>query len=128
MVKILSSRGTGRSYQIARYAIENNCNILVAYYNGVKYMRAILDDIFKSDGYVIDKQDGSDDGYSYYYIFRRRFELEQHTVKIYTASDAIRFKELSRAENIVIDDADRVLEYLFRPYKLKVITMEVGNG
>ena len=28
MVKILSSRGTGRSYQIARYAIENNCNIL----------------------------------------------------------------------------------------------------
>ena len=128
MVKILSSRGTGRSYQIARYAIENNCNILVAYYSGVKYMRAILDDIFKSDGYVIDKQDGSDDGYSYYYIFRRRFELEQHTVKIYTASDAIRFKELSRAENIVIDDADRVLEYLFRPYKLKGITMEVGNG
>lgn len=128
MVKILSSRGTGRSYQIARYAIENNCNILVAYYNGVKYMRAILDDVFKSDGYVIDKQDGSDDGYSYYYIFRRRFELEQHTVKIYTASDAIRLKELSGAENIVIDDADRVLEYLFRPYKLKGITMEVGNG
>lgn len=47
MIKILSSRGTGRSYQIARYAIENNCNILVAYYSGVKYMRAILDDIFK---------------------------------------------------------------------------------
>lgn len=128
MIKILSSRGTGRGYQIARYAIENNCNILVAYYSGVKYMRAILDDVFKSDGYVIDKQDGSDDGYSYYYIFRRRFELEQHTVKIYTASDAIRFKELSRAENIVIDDADRVLEYLFRPYKLKGITMEVGNN
>ena len=128
MIKILSSRGTGRSYQIARYAIENNCNILVAYYSGVKYMRAILDDIFKSDGYVIDKQDDSDDGYSYYYIFRRRFELEQHTVKIYTASDAIRLKELSDAENIVIDDADRVLEYLFRPYKLKGITMEVGNG
>ena len=128
MIKILSSRGTGRSYQIARYAIENNCNILVAYYSGVKYMTAILDDVFKSDGYVIDKQDGSDDGYSYYYIFRRRFELEQHTVKIYTASDAIRFKELSGAENIVIDDADRVLEYLFRPYKLKGITMEVGNG
>ena len=128
MIKILSSRGTGRSYQIARYAIENNCNILVAYYSGVKYMRAILDDIFKSDGYVIDKQDGSDDGYSYYYIFRRRFELEQHTVKIYTASDAIRLTELSDAENIVIDDADRVLEYLFRPYKLKGITMEVGNG
>lgn len=128
MIKILSSRGTGRSYQIARYAIENNCNILVAYYSGVKYMRAILDDIFKSDGYVIDKQDGSDDGYSYYYIFRRRFELEQHTVKIYTASDAIRLKGLSGAENIVIDDADRVLEYLFRPYKLKGITMEVGNG
>ena len=128
MIKILSSRGTGRSYQIARYAIENNCNILVAYYSGVKYMRAILDDVFKSDGYVIDKQDGSDDGYSYYYIFRRRFELEQHTVKIYTASDAIRFKELSRAENIVIDDADRVLEYLFRPYKLKGITMEVGSN
>lgn len=127
MIKILSSRGTGRSYQIARYAIENNCNILVAYYNGVKYMRAILDDVFKSDGYVIDKQDGSDDGYSYYYIFRRRFELEQHTVKIYTASDAIRFKELFGAENIVIDDADRVLEYLFRPYKLKGITMEVGQ-
>ena len=128
MIKILSSRGTGRSYQIARYAIENNCNILVAYYSGVKYMRAILDDIFKSDGYVIDKQDGSDDGYSYYYIFRRRFELEQHTVKIYIASDAIRLKELSGAENIVIDDADRVLEYLFRPYKLKGITMEVGNN
>lgn len=128
MIKILSSRGTGRSYQIARYAIENNCNILVAYYSGVKYMRAILDDIFKSDGYVIDKQDGSDDGYSYYYIFRRRFETEQHTVKIYSANDAIRFKELSRDENIVIDDADRVLEYLFRPYKLKGITMEVGNG
>ena len=126
MIKILSSRGTGRSYQIARYAIENNCNILVAYYSGVKYMRAILDDIFKSDGYVIDKQDGSDDGYSYYYIFRRRFELEQHTVKIYTASDAIRFKELSGAANIVIDDADRVLEYLFRPYKLKGITMEMS--
>lgn len=125
MIKILSSRGTGRSYQIARYAIENNCNILVAYYSGVKYMRAILDDIFKSDGYVIDKQDGSDDGYSYYYIFRRRFETEQHTVKIYSANDAIRFKELSRDENIVIDDADRVLEYLFRPYKLKGITMEV---
>lgn len=128
MIKILSSRGTGRSYQIARYAIENNCNILVAYYSGVKYMRAILDDIFKSDGYVIDKQDGSDDGYSYYYIFRRRFETEQHTVKIYSANDAIRFKELSRDENIVIDDADRVLEYLFRPYKLKGITMEVGNN
>ena len=126
MIKILSSRGTGRSYQIARYAIENNCNILVAYYSGVKYMRAILDDIFKSDGYVSDKQDGSDDGYSYYYIFRRRFETEQHTVKIYTASDAIRFKELSRDENIVIDDADRVLEYLFRPYKLKGITMEMS--
>lgn len=126
MIKILSSRGTGRSYQIARYAIENNCNILVAYYSGVKYMRAILDDVFKSDGYVIDKQDGSDDGYSYYYIFRRRFELEQHTVKICTASDAIRLKELSRAENIVIDDADRVLEYLFRPYKLKGITMEMS--
>ena len=75
----------------------------------------------------IDKQDGSDDEYSYYYIFRRRFELEQHTVKIYTANDAIRFKELSGAENIVIDDADRVLEYLFRPYKLKGITMEVGQ-
>jgi hypothetical protein len=128
MIKILSSRGTGRSYQIARYAIENNCNILVAYYSGVKYMRAILDDIFKSDGYVIDKQDGSDDGYSYYYIFRRRFETEQHTVKIYSANDAIRFKELSRDENIVIDDADRVLEYLFRPYKLKGITMEIGNN
>lgn len=128
MIKILSSRGTGRSYQIARYAIENNCNILVAYYSGVKYMRAIFDDIFKSDGYVIDKQDGSDDGYSYYYIFRRRFETEQHTVKIYSANDAIRFKELSRDENIVIDDADRVLEYLFRPYKLKGITMEVGNN
>ena len=126
MIKILSSRGTGRSYQIARYAIENNCNILVAYYSGVKYMRAILDDIFKSDGYVIDEQDGSDDGYSYYYIFRRRFELEQHTVKIYTANDAIRLKELSDAENIVIDDADRVLEYLFRPYKLKGITMEMS--
>lgn len=128
MIKILSSRGTGRSYQIAKYAIENNCNILVAYCNGVKYMRAILDDVFESDGYVVDKQDGSDDGFSYYYIFRRRFETEQHTVKIYSANDAIRFKELSRDENIVIDDADRVLEYLFRPYKLKGITMEVGNG
>ncbi len=128
MIKILSSRGTGRSYQIARYAIENNCNILVAYYSGVKHMRAILDDIFESDGYVIDKQDGSDDGYSYYYIFRRRFDTELHTIKIYTASDAIRFKESFGTENIVIDDADRVLEYLFRPYKLKGITMEVGNG
>lgn len=126
MIKILSSRGTGRSYQIARYAIENNCNILVAYCNGVKYMRAILDDVFESDGYVVDKQDGSDDGFSYYYIFRRRFETEQHTVKIYSANDAIRFKELSRDENIVIDDADRVLEYLFRPYKLKGITMEMS--
>lgn len=98
MIKILSSRGTGRSYQIARYAIENNCNILVAYYNGVKYMRAIFDDIFKSDGYVIDKQGSSDDGFSYYYIFRRKFDTQLHTVKIYTASDAIRFKELSGAE------------------------------
>lgn len=128
MIKILSSRGTGRSYQIARYAIENNCNILVAYCNGVKYMRAILDDMFKSDGYVIDKQYGSNDGCSYYYVFRRKFDTQLHTVKIYTASDAIRFRELSGAENIVIDDADRVLEYLFRPYKLKGLTMEVGNG
>ena len=128
MIKILSSRCTGRSYQVARYAIENNCNILVAYCNGVKYMRAILDDVFESDGYVVDKQDGSDDGFSYYYIFRRKFDTQLHTVRIYTASDAIRFKELSGAENIVIDDADRVLECLFRPYKLKGITMEVGNG
>ncbi len=128
MVKVFSSRGTGRSYQIARYAVENNCNILVAYHKDISYMRAILDDVFESDGYVVDKQDGSDDGYSYYYIFRRKFDTQLHTIKIYTASDAIRFKELSGADDIVIDDADRVLEYLFRPYKLKGLTMEVGNN
>lgn len=128
MIKILSSRGTGRSYQIARYAVENNCNILVAYHKDISYMRAILDDVFESDGYVVEGKSESDSGWSYYYIFRRKFDTELHTIKIYTATDAVRFKDISDAENIVIDDADRVLEYLFRPYKLKGITMEVGNG
>lgn len=126
MVKIFSSRGTGRSYQIARYAVENDCNILVAYQSDIKHMRAILDDIFDSDGYVIDEQDGSKDEWCYYYIFRRKFDIKQHVIKIYTASDAIRSKNAFDLENVVIDDADRVLEYLFRPYKLKAITMETN--
>lgn len=126
MVKIFSSRGTGRSYQIARYAVENDCNILVAYQNDIKHMRAILDDVFDSDGYVIDEQDDSDDGWYYYYIFRRKFDTKQHVIKIYTAGDAIRSKSILDLENVAIDDADRVLEYLFRPYKLKAITMDIG--
>lgn len=123
MVKIFSSRGTGRSYQIARYAVENDCNILVAYQKDITYMKAILDDVFESDGYVIDEKSNFE--YSCYYIFRHKFDSKQHIVRIYSANDAIRFKSSIDMENIVIDDADRVLEYLFRPYKLKGITMNM---
>ena len=53
MIKILSSRGTGRSYQIARYAISNNCNILVNSYRQINHMRTILKDILSTDGFII---------------------------------------------------------------------------
>lgn len=125
MIKILSSRGTGRSYQIVRYAISNNCNILVNSYRQINYMRTILKDILSTDGFIIIDESQSSTGYCCY--FRRRYESDTKIVRIYTIHDALQRRGYAEGENIVIDDVDFALKQIFNAYNLKGITMEVGE-
>lgn len=125
MIKIFSSRGTGRSYTIARYAIANNCNILVSSYHQIKHMRIILKDILSTDGFVIVDESQSNTGYTC--MFRRKYEPDTKTIRVYTAYDALQHKGYAEGENIVIDDADCLLRQMFNSYNLKGITMEIGE-
>lgn len=125
MIKILSSRGTGRSYQIARYAIMNNCNILVNSYHQINHMRIILKDILATDGFIIVNESQSNTGYCC--SFRRRYESDTKIIKVYTVYDAMQHKAYAEGENIVIDDVDFALKQIFNAYNLKGITMEVGE-
>ena len=125
MIKIFSSRGTGRSYQIARYAISNNCNILVNSYRQINHMRTILKDILSTDGFIIIDESQSNTGYCCY--FRRRYESDTKIVRIYTVYDALQRRGYAEGEIIVIDDVDFALKQIFNAYNLKGITMEVGE-
>lgn len=125
MIKIFSSRGTGRSYQIARYAIDNNCNVLVNSHHQINHMRTILKDILSTDGFVIIDESQSSTGYCC--CFRRRHESDTKIIRIYTIHDALQRRGYAEGENIVIDDVDFALKQIFNAYNLKGITMEVGE-
>lgn len=125
MVKILTSRGAGRSYDIARYAIANKCNILVPHYNSIKYMRTVLKKIFEEDGYVIMEE--FDSGLNYGCVFRRNYESELQTIKVFSAYDALQRRGFADGENVVIDDAEYVLKQIFNQYNVKGMTMCLGE-
>ena len=107
MYKIFSPRGSGRTYQICKYAIENDCDIIVPALNSIQHIITIIMQIcYDSNG-------------EYEYI---GYNDRSHDIKVKTLNDTIvihvfdadSFRHAqfgpARRKPVVIDDIDECMK------------------
>lgn len=111
MIKIIDNRGTGKTYRLCQYAIENNCDILVPTSYSITYVLNLLEEIAEKDvnGVVgiIKYKNGAEFVYSDK-TYRNR------AINIMTPGSLKQSRPPER--KLVVDEAERVLAYMLAPY------------
>ena len=111
MIKIIDNRGTGKTYKLCQYAIENNCDILVASELSIDHVLCLLRDIAEELGYaIIDIRKCSNRAV---FIYNDKAH-DDYVIYVMTPSSITRSKLPER--KLVVDEAERVLAYMIAPY------------
>lgn len=120
MYKIFSPRGSGRTYQICKYAIENDCDIIVPALNSIQHIITIIMQIcYDSNG-------------EYEYI---GYNDRLHDIKVKTLNDTIvihiidatNFQHAmfgpARRRPVVIDDIDECMKRIINSNLIAACSM-----
>lgn len=120
MYKIFSPRGSGRTYQICKYAIENDCDIIVPALNSIQHIITIIMQIcYDSNG-------------EYEYI---GYNDRLHDIKVKTLNgtivihiiDATNFQHAmfgpARRRPVVIDDIDECMKRIINSNLIAACSM-----
>lgn len=120
MYKIFSPRGSGRTYQICKYAIENDCDIIVPALNSIQHIITIIMQIcYDSNG-------------EYEYI---GYNDRLHDIKVKTLNDTIvihiidatNFQHAmfgpARKRPVVIDDIDECMKRIINSNLIAACSM-----
>ena len=111
MIKIIDKRGTGKTYKLCQYAIENNCDILVPTSHSIIYILKLLEEIAEKDynGIVgiIKYKNGAEFVYS-------NKDYRNYAINIMTPDSLKQSRPTER--KLVVDEAERVLAYMLAPY------------
>lgn len=121
MNRILAPRGGGRTYQVCKYAIEHDCDIIVPTIANIKHCFDTLKKVCEdSDGkYVAGAEGGNGspmaDGIGYLAITINTICDETITIRIYTAYGFMHGVRGVRPRNYIADDADECLRFILGP-------------
>lgn len=111
MIKIIDNRGTGKTYRLCQYAIENNCDILVPTSYSITYILNLLEEIANKNA------NGVIGIYKYHnsakFIYSDR-TYRDCIINIMTPSSITQSRPPER--KLVVDEAERVLAYMLAPY------------
>lgn len=111
MIKIIDNRGTGKTYRLCQYAIENNCDILVPTSYSITYILNLLEEIANKNA------NGVIGIYKYHnsakFIYSDR-TYRDCIINIMTPGSITQSRPPER--KLVVDEAERVLAYMLAPY------------
>lgn len=112
MDRILAPRGGERTYQVCKYAIEHDCDIIVPGITNIKYclntLKKICDD---SDGELsICEIGGWGAEAGYHLITIKNLQNEKTTIKVYTANGFLCSARGAAPRDYIADDADKCLK------------------
>lgn len=111
MIKIIDNRGTGKTYRLCQYAIQNNCDILVPTSYSITYVLNLLEEIANKNA------NGVIGIYKYHnsakFIYSDR-TYRDCIINIMTPSSITQSRPPER--KLVVDEAERVLAYMLAPY------------
>lgn len=118
MKKFIGPRGSGRTYQICRYAIEHNCDIIVPTNRARQMMTTVLFHIC-----------GATDGQTY-----RDYNFDTNTVRIDKIEGLIEIRIFkaadfavayfgNRTKPIVIDDIDECMRVIIGACPISAVSM-----
>jgi hypothetical protein len=129
MEKVLLPRGYGRSYDVCKYAIDHDCDIVAPDRSGVIALEYIIKDICKDfDSLEIDRTTYSDYIYSVI-INHYKFNgvVEAIEIRLYDICQYFEHEktERGRRKDVVFDDIDRCMQVLCPYRKISMVTMEV---
>lgn len=111
MIKIIDKRGTGKTYKLCQYAIENNCDILIANELSIDYILGLLGNIAEELGCaIIDIRRYSNRAE---FIYNDKAH-DDYVIYIMTPSSIMQSRQPER--KLVVDEAERVLAYMLAPY------------
>lgn len=111
MIKIIDNRGTGKTYRLCQYAIQNNCDILVPTSHSITYVLNLLEEIANKNA------NGVIGIYKYHnsakFIYSDR-TYRDCIINIMTPSSITQLRPPER--KLVVDETERVLAYMLAPY------------
>lgn len=111
MIKIIDKRGTGKTYKLCQYAIENNCDILIANGLGIDHVLSLLSGVAEELGCaIIDIRKYSNRAE---FIYNDKAH-DDYVIYIMTPESVTQSRPPER--KLVVDEAERVLAYMLAPY------------
>lgn len=120
MYKIFSPRGGGRTYQICKYAIENDCDIIVPALNSIQHIITIIMQIcYDSNGeyeYIDDNNNLRD----------IKIKTPNDTIVIHVFdADSFRHAQFgpARRKPVVIDDIDECMKRIINSDLIEAISI-----
>lgn len=111
MIKIIDRRGTGKTYKLCQYAIENNCDILVPTSHSIIYILKLLEEIAEKDYNGIVGIIKYKNGVEFVYSDK---DYRNYAINVMTPDSIKQSRPTER--KLVVDEAERVLAYMLAPY------------
>lgn len=111
MIKIIDNRGTGKTYRLCQYAIQNNCDILVPTSHSIAYVLNLLDEIAKKNANGVIGIYKCHNSAKFIYSDR---DYRDCIINIMTPDSLKQSRHPER--KLVVDEAERVLAYMLAPY------------
>lgn len=111
MIKIIDDRGTGKTYRLCQYAIENNCDILVTTSHSITYVLNLLEEISKKNANGVIGIYKCHNSAKFIYSDS---DYRDCIINIMTPSSITQSRPTER--KLVVDEAERVLAYMLAPY------------
>ena len=111
MIKIIDDRGTGKTYRLCQYAIENNCDILVPTSHSITYVLNLLEEISKKNANGVIGIYKCHNSAKFIYSNRTYRDC---IINIMTPSSITQSRPTER--KLVVDEAEHVLAYMLAPY------------
>lgn len=119
MEKFISPRGSGRTTQICKYAIENDCDIIVPNRNNIQHIITVMMEICDSSN-----------GYEYIGYNQSTNDIKIHTeidtvvIHVFDA-ESFQFARFGpdRMKPVVIDDIDECMKHIIGSNKIAACSM-----
>lgn len=119
MEKFISPRGSGRTTQICKYAIENDCDIIVPNRNNIQHIITVMMEICDSSN-----------GYEYIGYNQSTNDIKIHTeidtvvIHVFDA-ESFQFARFGpdRTKPVVIDDIDECMKHIIGSNKIAACSM-----